>query len=826
MFKYKSIKQEFPMPQFIEIRGARVNNLKNIDVDIPLGKLVAITGVSGSGKSSLALGVLYSEGFRKYLNALSAYSKRRIAQPKKAKIDTIRYLPSTIALRQRPSTPGIRSTVGTMTEILNIIRLMFSRLGRHICPNGHLVSSSLENIRSMELICPECGEHFTFPDAESFSFNSRGACEKCEGLGIIRVINPKKLVPDENLTVEQGAISPWRMMGRTLSPFVAKEIGVRTDVPYKDLTDKEKHILLHGDEGIYQVIYTNDKGKAIPLKVNYENAYLAVTNSSKSSSEITLTKAEKYYDIEICPECHGSRLNQKTRASKLCGYNMEEVSALSIKELYDFSKDVAQNIEPSLRAIADELLRELDNKLEILTQLDISYLTLDRLGNSLSNGELQRIQIAKIIQNETTGVLYVLDEPSIGLHPSNINGLMKSIRYLIENGNTVVFVDHNTLLIKEADYIIEMGKGAGESGGQIISSGTLKQIIEDKNSIIACYLQPEVSLSTSSSDNLFDSGAIQLHVIEKFNLKNVNIKIPINKLNVVCGVSGSGKTTLVLDCLVPALKAKNDCLPEYVSKLDASRIKNVQFIDATPIGKNSRSTVATYTGVLDLIRKVFASTEDAKAKQYNDSYFSYNNVEGRCATCSGLGEMDIDIQYLPDLTIPCHDCNSGRYNSEVQKILYKEKSITDVLSLTIHEAIDFFKDEHTIQSKLINMEQIGLGYLTLGEKTPGLSGGEAQRMRLSMEINKVHNHTLFVLDEPTIGLHPKDVEVLLHNLKLLIKNGATIIVIEHDTDVIKNADHIIEMGEKGGAEGGKIIAQGSVEEIMNNPKSLISKWIG
>ncbi|MDR0968583.1 MAG: ATP-binding cassette domain-containing protein [Holosporaceae bacterium] len=814
------------MPQFIEIRGARVNNLKNIDVDIPLGKIVGICGVSGSGKSSLALGVLYSEGFRKYLSALSAYSKRRIAQPKKAKIDSIRFLPSTIALRQRPAIPGIRSTVGTMTETLNVVRLMFSRLGSHPCPNGHLVDSSLEFVKTEKFVCPQCGARFDIPDAESFSFNSGGACAKCEGLGVIRVINPKKLVPNEDLTVEQGAVSPWRMMGRTLNPLIAKELGVRIDVPYKDLTDEEKHILLRGEEGIHQVIYTNEKGKAIPLNINYENAYLAVINSSKSSSDITLAKAERYYDLETCPECHGSRINARTAASRLAGYDISKASALSIKELYEFAEKVAQNPTSGLEKIANELLGELYVKLDILSSLGVSYLAIDRLGNSLSNGELQRIQLAKIIQNDTTGVLYVFDEPSIGLHPINIEGLAKSIKYLVDNGNTVVLVDHNTLILKEADYLIEMGRKAGEEGGRVMCLGTPKELAENKDSIIGKYLcRRSAARDNINEENPFEFGVIELGVKEKFNIKNLTTKFPVNKLTVVAGVSGSGKTTLVLECLVEAVKSQKEKLPDYVSKLDASRVKNAQFIDASPIGKNSRSTVATYTGVFDLIRKLFANTDDARAKGYTESWFSYNNVQGRCSTCEGLGEMDIDIQYLPDLTVPCPDCGSARYNSTVLKVKYDDKSIADVLALTVHEAIEFFKNEPNIQKRLINMEQIGLGYLTLGEGTPELSGGEAQRMRLSMETNKVHDKTLFVLDEPTIGLHPKDVEVLISNLRILISKGATIVVIEHDADIIRNADYVVEMGEKGGPEGGKIIASGTVSEILRNPRSVIAKWL-
>jgi excinuclease ABC subunit A len=563
---------------------------------------------------------------------------------------------------------------------------------------------------------------------------------------------------------------------------------------------------------------------AVPLNVNYENAHLAVMNSSKSSSELTLSKVQRYFDTEVCPECGGSRISAHTLASRLCGCSIGEVSSMTIGELCDFTEKLKNNPPPGLEKIARELLVELNIKLEVLNSLGVSYLTIDRLGNSLSNGELQRIQLAKIIQNDTTGVLYVFDEPSIGLHPINIEGIVKSIRHLAENGNTVVFVDHNTLLLKEADHLIEMGPSAGENGGRVICFGSPAEIIADKNSVIGSYLKYVPEEFSENASDVFEHGTMEIRVKEKFNLQNLTARFPVNKLSVVAGVSGSGKTTLVLECLVESVRAQGN-LPTFIEKFDAARIKNVQFIDASPIGKNSRSTVATYTGIFDLIRRLFAGTPGAIAAQYTESWFSHNNMQGRCFSCEGLGEMNIDIQYLPDLSVPCSDCNGTRYDAKIAKILYGGKSIVDVLAMTVSEAIEFFAEEPNIQKRLINMESIGLGYLTLGEGTPELSGGEAQRMRLSMEINKVHNHTLFVLDEPTIGLHPRDVEVLISTLKILIANGATVVVIEHDLDVIKNADYIIEMGEKGGPEGGKIIASGHPGEILKDPQSLIAKWM-
>lgn len=815
------------MPKFIEVRGARVHNLKNIDVDIPLGKVVGVCGVSGSGKTSLALGVLYSEGFRRFLNALSTYTRRRIAQPKKAQVDVVRYLPAAIILRQRPGTPNVRSTVGTMTETLNVLRLIFSRLGSHPCPNGHLVPTSIDRLKTGEACCDVCGEKFWIPGAESFSFNSDGACHECGGLGYTRVINPKKIVPNENLSVDEGAISPWRSMGRGLTPLVLKKIGVRTDIPYKDLTEEEKHIILHGEYGTYHVIYDNGSGKPVPLNVKYENAYQAIMNSSKSDSELTAAKAEKYFDMLQCPSCHGTRINEAIAKSMLNGLNISDACALTIKELIHLSEEVQKQMLPEIQELSSELLNELRKKLDILVSLGIPYLTLDRAGYTLSNGELQRIQLMKIIQNDTTGVLYVLDEPSIGLHPSNVEGLSKCIRQLSDNGNTVLFVDHNTAMLQKADYLIEMGPKSGTEGGEVITRGSPRELADNPKSIIGKYLNGTRKIQENTTE-IFQHGVISLKIKEKFNVKDVVAEFPLKKITAVVGVSGSGKSTLVLDCLKEAISAQisKKNLPEYVSDLaingatSQDKITGVQFIDATPIGKNNRSTVATYTGIFDDIRRLFASINQCG---YNEGYFSYNNKEGRCPTCEGLGEISADIQYLPDFCIPCPDCENSRYNPEILKVKLRGKSIADILAMTVCESINFFSDNPTIQHKLNHLEQIGLGYLTLGEGTPGLSGGEAQRMRLSMEISKVRNSNLFILDEPTIGLHPKDVEVLLQNLRQLQQKGATIVVIEHDIDVIQQSDYIIEMGEKGGPEGGRIIATGTPFEIKFNEHSIIRK---
>lgn len=823
-------KNKRTIPKRIEVRGAKVNNLKNVDVDIPLNKYVAICGVSGSGKSTLATDVLYAEGSRRYLQALSTYTRRRIGQTARPNVDSIHYLPSSIALRQRPIVPSVRSTVGTMSEVLNILRLSFSRLGSHICPNGHRVEPTLEVAQIGEIVCPTCGVHFNPPSAEDFAFNSMGACTTCHGTGEIETINEEALIADENKTIREGAVAGWKVPGSFFYVPTVEALGIPVDIPYKDLTDEQKDFVLHGVKKEKVPVHVSDsKGKWWDMTAQYLNAADAVAHTyNKTESEKNRKKlAKQFYHVGICPTCHGSRFKENLLQTLLNGKTIAEVSSLPLDELYDFANNVSKTLPKRMQEIGKKLMQELLDGIKPLLELGLSYLSLDRGGGTLSTGELQRIQLAKTLKNETTGVLYVLDEPSIGLHPMNVVGLLNVFDRLLEQGNSLVVVDHDTDILSGADYMIEMGAGAGMSGGTIIAKGEIKNIVKNPNSIIKGYLNGKEKLIVR--DKLFKKPKeeIKLGVEKLYTLKNVSVSIPVGKLTAVTGMSGSGKSTLILDCLVPATtnKLQKKDIPIYVKDIDISSIKRLISVDATPVGKNIRSTVATYSGILDDIRKIYANTDEAKRKKYNASYFSYNLKTGVCPTCSGTGKVNLDIQYLPDMELTCPDCSGKRYSEEVLEITWNDKNIADILDLTVEEAIEVFKDIPAIYRKLDSLSGLGLGYLKLGEPTPDLSGGEAQRLKLVSEIGKNQKGTLFVFDEPTTGLHPKDIRKLLNVLDILIQSGGTVIVIEHDLDMIVNADYIIDMGPGGGILGGKVLATGTPEEICKCKESHTGKYL-
>lgn len=816
----------------IKVRGARVHNLKNINVDIPLNKIVGIAGVSGSGKSSLALGVLYSEGSRRYLEALSTYTRRRMTQAEKALVDEILYVPAALALHQRPAIPGVRSTFGTGTELLNSLRLMFSRLASHCCPNGHYVEPSLAVAAEQELVCPVCGENFYAPSAEELAFNSQGACKTCGGTGIVRTVDKSTLVPDDSLTIDEGAVAPWGTLMWSLMTDVCREMGVRTNIPFKDLTDKEKDIVYNGPAEKKHIFYkaknTNQAGE---LDFTYYNAVYTVENAlSKVKDEKSMKRVEKFLKQDICPDCHGTRLSEKARTPKLMGLTLDKVCEMTLSDVVEWVKKVPQSLPKEMVPMAESICDSFQSVAKRLIDLGLGYLTLDRASSTLSTGERQRMQLARAVRNRTTGVLYVLDEPSIGLHPSNIVGLRGVLHDLIEDGNSVVLVDHDVQILKDSDWIIEMGPQAGVNGGYVVAEGTIPEIIDNKKSIIGVFLsdKEEVKIRENiSPDMMFKNGKIHLETNSIHTVKPLKIDIPKGRFTVVTGVSGSGKTTMVLESLVPALDSltSQKKMSEHIVKIEADGIKQVKLIDATPIGINIRSTVATYANIHDELRKIFAKLPKSKENKYKAGDFSYNTGKLRCSVCDGTGVINLDVQFLPDVEIPCPECGGSRYSKIVEDIKYKGNSLAKLMSMDVNTAIDACDDLKSVQQRLQVLKDLGLGYLTLGEATPSLSGGEAQRLKLASEMRKAQSESVFVFDEPTIGLHPLDVRTLLNVFQTLIDNGATVVVIEHDLDVIKNADYIIDMGPEGGNAGGEVIFSGTPSELRNCKISKTARFL-
>ena len=825
------------MIEKILIRGAKVHNLKNIDVDIPLGKIVGIAGVSGSGKSSLAMGVLYAEGSRRYLEALSTYTRRRMTQASKASVDEALYVPAALALHQRPGIPGIRSTFGTGTELLNSLRLMYSRLSNHRCPNGHYLKPSLAVAAGKELVCSECGVHFYAPSAEELAFNSQGACQKCGGTGIVHTVDMASLVPDDSLTIDDGAVAPWNSLMWSLMTDVCREMGVRTDVPFRDLTEQEKDIVYHGPAVKKHLFYkSKNTENAGELDFTYFNAVYTVENAlAKVKDEKGMKRVEKFLKEDICPECHGTRLSVAARAPKLRGISLDEVCTMTLSELVDWVRGIPTSLPDEMKPMAESICETFESMAKRLIDLGLGYLTLDRSAATLSTGERQRMQLARAVRNRTTGVLYVLDEPSIGLHPSNIVGLTGVMHDLVSDGNSVILVDHDTQILKEADWIVEMGPEAGANGGHVIAQGTIADVEENSVSQIGPFIsgKAETKLrSCAAKEEMFVNGNIHLSTSQIHTVKPLKVDIPKGRLTVVTGVSGSGKTTLVLESLIPALDANinGHALPEHIRDVTAEGIRRIKLIDATPIGINVRSTVATYAGVHDELRKLYAKSEDAKNKGYKARDFSYNTGSLRCSGCDGTGVVSLDVQFLPDVNIQCPDCHGSRYSRIAYDVKLTNKvgesaSLPELMDMDVNTAVEFCKDIKTVSQKLNTLKQLGLGYLTLGEETPSLSGGEAQRLKLASEIGKTQSDSVFVFDEPSIGLHPLDVQVLLRVFQALLDNGATVIVIEHDLDVIRNADYVIDMGPGGGENGGKIIASGTPHEIKLNKKSITGRYL-
>lgn len=860
----------FEEPREIQVRGARVHNLKNIDVNVPLHCLVGIAGVSGSGKSSLALGVLYAEGSRRYLEALSTYTRRRIGQATRAQVEEVLHVPAAIALRQRPGIPDVHSTFGTSTELLNYLRLMFSRLSSHVCPNGHRCPPSMNVALEKPITCPVCGAEFMGPVAEDLAFNSGGACQTCGGTGVVRTVDESTLISDPNLTLEEGAVAPWRQLMWSLMPQVACEMGVRTDVPYKDLTPREKEIVLHGPMEKRHILYIpKNKDRATELDFTFYSAVNTVKNAlAKVKDDKGMARVARFLKSETCPDCQGTRLSDRARSGQIKGINLAEATAMTLDELRDWLPLVESSLPVEMRPMAKAIIEETAEPIQRLEQLGLGYIALDRASSTLSNGERQRVQLARAVRTRTTGVLYVLDEPSIGLHPSNVEGLLGVMDDLLSDGNSVVFVDHDIQVLRHADWVVEIGPGSGSDGGRVIARGSVAQVEDNPDSRIGPFLSGArlVRRPTDSGvhaladpDDLFADGRLHLDADSIHTVHPLSVDVPVGRLTAVTGVSGSGKTTLVLESLVPALEAhiSGSALPAHVKGIDPAGIKRVDLVDATPIGVNVRSTVATYSGVMDDLRKLFAKCPSAVKRGLKAGDFSYNTGSLRCPTCDGTGQISLDVQFLPDVDIPCPDCGGCRYSADARQILAPfgnegeegaesvGLSLPGILAKTVDELLPYMplpegqrgqsggKKRRSSTSSLLKkvavklhtLHDLGLGYLTLGEATPALSGGEAQRLKLANEMHKTQRGALFVFDEPTIGLHPLDVQTLLEVLEGLIDHGATVLVIEHDLDIVANADYVIDLGPEGGAGGGRIVAAGTPDDVASCPESATGRYL-
>ena len=822
----------------IEIRGAKVHNLKNINVDIPLGKIVGVAGVSGSGKSSLALGVLYAEGSRRYLEALSTYTRRRISQATRADVEEILHVPAAVALHQRPGVPGVRSTFGTGTELLNSLRLMFSRLASHKCPKcGHYHRPSLDVAAEKELVCDNCGTHFYGPGAEELAFNSTGACEKCGGTGVVMTVDRSTLVPDESLSIDDGAVAPWNSLMWSLMTDVCRAMGVRTDIPFNQLTDAERDIVFNGPAVKKTILYKAKKSEtAGELDFTYYNAVYTVENAlSKVTDEKGMKRVEKFLKSDVCPCCHGTRLSEAARAPRIAGIGLDKATAKTLSDAIEWVKGVPDTLPNEMRQMAVNIGESFLLTARRLVDLGLGYLSLDRASSTLSTGERQRMQLARVVRNRTTGILYVLDEPSIGLHPANINGLKAVMHDLIADGNSIVLVDHDTQILRDADWMVELGPGAGANGGRIIAEGTIPQIEHNPDSRIGPFLAGDAERRIRPEiprEMIFAEGRIRMSTKGIHTVRPLEVSIPKGRLTVVTGVSGSGKTTMVLESLVPGLQASIEKkeLPEHVISVDAPGIKHVKLIDSTPIGANVRSTVATYANIHDELRKIFGRSKDAKALELKAGDFSYNTGSLRCPVCDGTGTVSLDVQFLPDVDIPCPECKGSRYSKRAWSVRIPGASghpvsLPELMDDDVEVAAEECSAHKSVASRLTTLNNLGLGYLTLGEATPSLSGGEAQRLKLATEMGREQSDTLFVFDEPTIGLHPLDVIKLIEVFQRLIELGATILVIEHDLDVIRNADYIIDMGPGGGQDGGRIVAAGTPSEVCANPESLTGRFL-
>ena len=696
---------------------------------------------------------------------------------------------------------------------------------------------TLKVAAEQEILCPECGAKVQAPSAEELAFNSQGACPNCGGTGSIRTVDIDSLVPDDSISIDDGAVAPWNSLMWSLMTDVCREMGVRTDVPFRELTEREKEIVYHGPAEKKHILYKAKKSnQAGELDFTYYNAIYTVENAlAKVKDEKGMKRVEKFLKEEVCPACGGSRLSEAARAPRLRGIGLDEACKMTLGELVDWVAGVPDSLPEEMRPMAEAICESFQTVARRLMDLGLSYLSLDRVASTLSTGERQRMQLARAVRNRTTGVLYVLDEPSIGLHPSNIQGLNAVMHDLVADGNSVLLVDHDTQILSESDWIIEMGPEAGAGGGYVIAQGDIPQIIANPDSMIGPFLARKEDMRVreqARAEKKFDFGTLHLSTDAIHTVKPLEVDIPKGRLTVVTGVSGSGKTTMVLESLIPGLEAslQGATLPAHVKQISAEGIAHVKLIDASPIGINVRSTVATYANVHDELRKIYAKTPDAKEAGYKAGDFSYNTGKLRCPVCDGTGQISLDVQFLPDVDVPCPECNGSRYGKEAWQIGYETKqgakySLPQLMDMDVNTALEATAEWKVVRQRLQVLKNLGLGYLTLGEETPSLSGGEAQRLKLASEMGKGQADSVFVFDEPTIGLHPLDVQTLLGVFQALVDQGATVLVIEHDLDVIRNADYVIDMGPGGGAAGGRVVAVGTPKQIAANKDSITGKYI-
>ena len=932
--------------KYIVIKGARENNLKNIDLKLPKDKLIVMTGLSGSGKSSLAFDTIYAEGQRRYVESLSAYARQFLNNVDKPDVDSIEGLSPAISIDQKTTNKNPRSTVGTITEIYDYLRLLYARIGHAFCPNhgieitsqtinqmcdkvmaypvqskvivmspvahmekgrhekifeilkkeglskaridgevfsldeelpeldknrkhnieaiidrmilkedsrtrlydsietacklsdGRCVISvdDKELVFSEHLACPEC--EFSIPKLEPtlFSFNSpQGACDVCKGIGYLQQVSIDLLVPDDSLSINEGAIRYYKNIKGTDNiewqtfEILCNHYHIDLDKPFKDLSDFDKQIILHGS--LEPIKYEFESASGNTYKRNQviegvqdliERRYLETTSSWNKD----------YYgsymmDIE-CPKCHGRRLSEMALAVKVGGKNIDEVTDLSIDELYNFINNI--ELSETEAKIANLVIKEINNRLSFLINVGLDYLKLNRQSSTLSGGELQRIRLATQIGSHLTGVLYVLDEPSIGLHERDNERLINALKEMRDLGNTLIVVEHDEEIMKKADYIVDIGPKAGIHGGEVVACGTFDEICKCENSITGKYLSKKLFIPVPSQRRDGNGATLKIVNARENNLKNLDVDIPLGKFVVVTGVSGSGKSSLINEILVKNLKKIVNGAKIQAGKCDTilgiENIDKVVEIDQSPIGRTPRSNPATYTGVFDHIRDVFASTVEAKMRGYNKGRFSFNVKGGRCERCWGDGVIRIEMNFLPDVYVPCEECHGTRYNKETLEVKYKDKNIYDVLEMTIEEAYYFFENIPPIKQKLEVMNSVGLGYVKLGQSATTLSGGEAQRVKLASELyKKISPKSIFILDEPTTGLHSDDVKRLLAVLNNIVDRGGTVVVIEHNLDVIKQADYIIDLGPEGGVKGGNIVALGTPEEIIKNENSYTGKYL-